>query len=91
MRTQEEMRAEIISKAVDDDAFRALLLDDPKKAVQEALGVTVPDAFNIEVHEEGAMVAHLVLPASNELSAEDLAFIAGGGGVESYNGSPSIY
>ena len=51
MKTQEEMRTEIISKAVDNDAFRARLLENPKEAVQEALGVTVPDAFTIQVHE----------------------------------------
>ena len=78
MKTQEEMRAEIISKAVDDDAFRARLLENPKEAVQEALGVTIPDAFTIEVHEESAMVAHLVLPSSSQLSQADLAAVAGG-------------
>ena len=72
------MRAEIISKAVEDDAFRARLLENPKEAVQEALGVTIPDAFTIEVHEESAMVAHLVLPSSGQLSAADLAAVTGG-------------
>ena len=84
MKTQEEMRAEIISKAVNDDSFRARLLENPKEAVQEALGVTIPDAFTIEVHE-GAMVAHRVLPSSSQLSQADLAAVAGGSDVPSYS------
>ena len=60
MKTQGEMRAEIVAKAVHDDAFRVRLLENPKEAVQEALEITIPDAFIIEVHEESAMVAHLV-------------------------------
>ena len=78
MKTQEEMRTEIISKAVNNDAFRARLLENPKETVQEALGVTVPDAFTIQVHEGSAMVAHLVLPSSRQLSAADLAAVTGG-------------
>ena len=78
MKTHEEIRAELTSKAVDDDAFRARLLENPKEAFQEALGVTVPEGITIEVHEESAMVAHLVLPSSSQLSASDLDAVAGG-------------
>ena len=79
MNTQEEMRTEIISKAVNDDAFRARLLENPKEAVQEALGITIPAAFTIVVHEESVMTAHLVLPSSSQLDGADLGLISGGG------------
>ena len=78
MKTQEEMRAEIVSKAANDEAFRARLLENPKEAVQEVLGITIPAAFTIVVHEESVMTAHLVLPSSSQLSAVDLAAVAGG-------------
>ena len=78
MRTQEEMRPEIISKAVDDEAFRARLLENPKEAIQEAFGVTISDGLTIEVHEESAMTAHLVLPSSSRLTSDDLNAVVGG-------------
>lgn len=77
-----ERRRHIVEKAVEDEAFRARLLADPKAAIEEELGVTLPPGLAVEVHEEGADTAHLVLPPPRgALSDEQLARVAGGWGA----------
>ena len=78
MKTRTEMEAELIARVVADDAFRALLLENPKEAIQQAFEVAIPENFTIQVHEENSMTAHLVLPPSDQLTQEDLAVVAGG-------------
>lgn len=73
-----EMRAELIDKAGQDQEFRARLIEDPKAAVKDALGVAVPDSVSLQVHQDSATVAHLVLPPSAALNVEDLDAIAAG-------------
>ena len=77
MQTAHEMRTRIIDKAVNDPAYRAKLLDDPRAAVGEELGVPVPDSLAIHVHEESPADAHLVLPPSSHLGETDLRTVAG--------------
>ena len=72
------MRERLIEKAVEDETFRARLLADPQNAVQNELGVKVPDGFTIKVHEEAADTGHLVLPPSSELDEAALEQAAGG-------------
>ena len=78
METPNEMRTKIVEKAHGDAGFRARLLSDPKKAIREALDVAIPEGLSIEVHEEGASTAHLVLPPASKLSEGDLQAVAGG-------------
>ena len=54
MQTAQEMRSRIIEKAGNDPDFRERLLDDPRAAVADELGVSVPDSLTIRVHEEDA-------------------------------------
>ena len=74
-----EMRERLIEKAIADETFRARLLADPKNAVQDELGVQVPDGFTIQVHEEAADTGHLVLPPSTQLDAAELNQAAAAG------------
>ena len=78
MQTPHEMRTRIIDKAASDPDYRARLLDDPRAAVAAELGVTIPNALTIKVHEEDAGSAHLVLPPSSRLHDTDLGAVAGG-------------
>ena len=78
MKTATELKARILSRADDDGDFRARLVADPKAAVADEIGMTVPEGFNVEVHEDSATTAHLVLPPSPELTEADLAMAAGG-------------
>ena len=79
METPKEMRAKIVGKATGDADFRARLLSDPKGALEQELGVTMPASLSVEVHEESGTAAHLVLPPGSKLSEGDLQAVAGGG------------
>lgn len=79
MLTESEIRTRLTKKAGEDDAFRALLLADPRTAVEQEFGATVPDGFSVHVHEETATSAHLVLPpAGGRLTPAELGAVAGG-------------
>ena len=77
-KTHDELRAELVGKAVEDDDFRAWLISDPKAAIKEALGIAVPDSVSVAVHEDSATSAHLVLPPTALLSETDLEAISAG-------------
>ena len=78
MKTYAELRADVLDKAAKDEGFRERLLADPKAAVEEATGLTLPESVTIQVHEESAGVGHLVLPPSGRLTDADLEPIAAG-------------
>ena len=78
METAKELRAKVVGKAAKDADFRAQLLSDPKAAIGQELGVTIPASMSIEVHEEGGGTAHLVLPPASKLNAQDLAGVSAG-------------
>ena len=78
METPSEMRAKIVGKATGDADFRARLLSDPKGAIGQELGVTIPASMAIEVHEENDTTAHLLLPPDSRLGEDDLQAVAGG-------------
>ena len=77
-RTHEELRAELIEKATEDEQFRAHLIAKPKVAIQDALGIDLPESMSITVHEDSPTSAHLVLPPRARLTDEDLAQVAAG-------------
>ena len=79
-KTKAELEAELIARVADDEEFSALLLENPKEAIQRATGMTIPEEFTIQVHEENSMTAHVVLPASDQLTEADLELVAGGVG-----------
>ena len=81
METPNEMRTKIMGKAAVDADFRARLLRDPKAAIGAELGVNIPKTMTIEVHEEAAATAHLVLPPASRLRDRDLQAVAAGANV----------
>ncbi len=78
MVSMKEARDRLIEKASSDDAFRTLLINDPRKAVEEEFGVTLPDSFSVTVHEQSPTEAHLVLPPAVKLEERDLKLVSGG-------------
>ena len=72
MQTESEVRAYIMLKATEDEAFRARLLADPKGTVEAEAGVSFPADYTFHVHEETATDAHMILPTTSRLSSEDL-------------------
>ena len=78
MDTRDSMLEKLLAKAEEDTDFRRRLLASPRSALKEAFDIEVPEDFNVEVHEEDARTAHLVLPASAELTDAQLQQAAGG-------------
>ena len=84
MTTATEMKTQVLTRAAEDGEFRALLVADPKAAISSEVGTTVPEGFDVLVHEDGATTVHLVLPPSPELTEAELETVAGGGQLQWY-------
>ena len=74
----EELQARIIARAMEDEGFRAGVMDDPKAAIAAKFGVALPSDLDLQVHEDTATTAHLVLPSTGKLSEAALISAAGG-------------
>ena len=79
MNTQSQIQEQILAKADEDEQFRARLLKDPKAAIKDATGLSVPDGINIRVLEDNATDFLLILPpAGRNLSDQEISGVAGG-------------
>lgn len=77
-----EIEARILAQAERDPAFRQWLLQEPKAAVADLLGVTLPAGMSITVLEEQPGQHYLVLPPPplDALPLDDLELALVGGG-----------
>jgi hypothetical protein len=70
------MEARVVERAMKDETFRRQLIADPHGALQQVLGVPLPETVSIEVVEETPGTMYLVLPpaenGSPELSEEEV-------------------
>ncbi len=84
IKSSQEMEARIIEAANQNPSFRRRLLDDPKTALADFLGVSLPEAVTITVLEEQPGQHYLVLPPSppslDALPLDDLELALVGGG-----------
>ncbi|MNO73263.1 Nitrile hydratase, alpha chain [compost metagenome] len=62
MATQALLHNQVIEKAWQDPSFKAKLLANPKAAIQEALGVVIPEHIKLKAVEENSNEFYLVLP-----------------------------
>ncbi|VEP18764.1 hypothetical protein H1P_90011 [Hyella patelloides LEGE 07179] len=70
----------MIGRALQDSAYKALLLENPQAAAEE-IGVELPDSMTIIVLQDSEDEMHFVIPANpsdDELSEADLETVAGG-------------
>jgi hypothetical protein len=58
------LKNQVIQKAWEDPGFKQRLLTDPKAAIQEALGINLPDNITLKTVEEGSNEFYLVIPPS---------------------------
>ncbi|MBA9085470.1 peroxiredoxin [Fontibacillus solani] len=58
----EALHNQVIQKAWQDPDFKAKLLADPKAAIQEALGIVIPEHISLKAVEENSNEFYLVLP-----------------------------
>jgi nitrile hydratase alpha subunit len=73
-----EVEAKLVARAWADESYRDRLKADPRAAVAEETGVTVPESVAIEVLEETPDKAYLVIP-SNRMAIADEDLNAAGG------------
>lgn len=66
MSTHVALQSQVIQRAWKDPDFKQKLLSDPKSAIQEALGITLPGHLKLKTVEESTDEMVLVLPASPE-------------------------
>lgn len=81
--SRQSIEQEIRVKSLKDSEFRQHLLENPKSAIEAAMGVNIPETLNIKVIEESANHLVLTVPPAlsdggNELSEEQLEAVAGG-------------
>lgn len=81
MAGRQELEAKIVKKAWEDAAFKQALVSDPRKAIEEALGASLPAGIGVQVIEESKDKMCLVIPVKPDdmaLSDAELEAVAGG-------------
>ncbi len=79
MNTASQIQKQILAKAEEDAAFRAQLVENPKAAIKDATGLSVPDGINVRVLEDNVTDFHLVLPPEGRnLSDREIGGMVGG-------------
>lgn len=57
-----ELGAQVMSRATEDEQFRAALQENPKRVLSKTYNLDIPDNVTIQVVEDTQGVRHLVLP-----------------------------
>ena len=78
MRSGDQMLKQIVEKSALDADFRQKLLSDPKSTISQELGITIPDAMDIKVHESDMQTVHLALPPDPNITEEQLEAVSAG-------------
>lgn len=81
--TRRDLESKVVARAWADESFRERLKADPRAAVAEETGITVPESINVEVLEETPETAYLVIP-TNRVAVADEQLDAAGGGYGDY-------
>jgi Nitrile hydratase, alpha chain len=63
-----EMERRLINRSLEDEDFRQRLLEDPRAAVEQELGIRLPENVQARVLEESAQTIYLVLPRAIAIS-----------------------
>ena len=84
MKTANQIREQILDRATLDTDFRERFKADPVSTLKNEFGLSVPDGFHVNVHEDDARNTHIVLPPSPELSESELSIVSAGDGDSHY-------
>ncbi|MGD9890270.1 MAG: NHLP leader peptide family RiPP precursor [Dehalococcoidia bacterium] len=82
--TRRDVELQLIKRAWSDAAFAQQLQENPRQAVEQVLGVDLPEGIAVQVLQETPTTLYLVIPPqpdtlpAGELTDADLADVAGG-------------
>lgn len=62
------MEAQLIKKAMKDSAFRQSLISNPRAAIEQSYGITLPPNVQINIYQDTNDVYNMVLPAMDSTS-----------------------
>ena len=95
MNQRQQLEQKLIEKALKDEAFRKLLIENPSAAIEQEFNIKLPESLKLKVLEEDAKTVFMVLPyipasgADMELTEAELESVSGGTAINQYNyGSP---
>jgi Nitrile hydratase, alpha chain len=77
--TRRDFEARLVARASSDAGFRGRLRTDPRAAVAEETGMTVPESVNLQVLEETPQQAYIVIPVDRAAISDDELDAASGG------------
>jgi Nitrile hydratase, alpha chain len=77
--SRRDLEDRLVARAWADEAFRERLKADPRSAVAEEVGITLPESIEIEVLEETPQKGYLVIPANRVVISDELLEAASGG------------
>ena len=90
MNQRQQLEQKLIEKALKDEAFRKLLIENPSAAIEKEFNIKLPESLKLKVLEEDAKTVFMVLPyipapgADMELTEAELESVSGGTNVVNY-------
>lgn len=84
MLSRDDALNRILDRATADPGFRETVLRDPKAAISTLLGIELPTALEVVVHEETPSRLHIVLPPAGD-ALDDASLEAVSGGTVDWN------
>ena len=63
---RQQLEMHLAGRALQDPDFRARLLEDPKRTIEEEIDLHFPATLSIKIHEEKLNELHVVLPIGLE-------------------------
>src|SRR5262245_57177727 len=67
---RQQLETHLAARALQDPDFRARLLEDPKRTIEEEIDLHFPVTLSIKIHEEKLNELHVVLPIDLETLGE---------------------
>jgi hypothetical protein len=67
---RQQLETHLAARALQDPDFRARLLEDPKRTIEEEIELHFPATLSIKIHEEKLNELHVVLPIDLETLGE---------------------
>jgi hypothetical protein len=87
MITRQQLEQRLIEKALSDEAFKKLLLENPVEAIEKETGMKIPESYNVKALAEDSRTFYVVVPYVQpadedlELTEAELEAVSGGDSI----------